>query len=86
MRGCEKEDYAFIEKLIVHPDYQNQGIGKKLMSAIENELETKIFRLFTGYLDEKNISLYSKLGYVIYGEQEQVSPTLSFIRMEKRKQ
>ena len=83
VRGCKKDDHAFIEKLIVHPDYQNQGIGRKLMFAIENEFETSVFRLFTGHLDDKNISFYSKLGYVIYGEQEYVSPELSFVHMEK---
>jgi len=83
VRGCKKDDHAFIEKLIVHPDYQNQGIGRKLMLAIENEFETSAFRLFTGHLDDKNISFYSKLGYEIYGEQEYVSPELSFIHMEK---
>ena len=83
VRGYKKDDHALIEKLIVHPDYQNQGIGKKLMLAIENEFETNVFRLFTGHLDDKNISLYSKLGYVIYGKQEYVSPELSFVHMEK---
>ena len=58
VRACKKDDYAFIEKLIVHPDYQNQGIGRKLMFAIENEFETSVFRLFTGHLDDKNISAY----------------------------
>jgi len=53
------------------------------MSVIENEFETHVYRLFTGHLDDKNISLYSKLGYVIYGEREYVSPELSFIHMEK---
>ena len=83
VRGAKKDDHAFIEKLIVHPDYQNQGIGRKLMLAIENEFDTSVFRLFTGHLDAKNISLYSKLGYVIYGEQEHVTPELCFIHMEK---
>ena len=78
-----QDNYAFIEKLIVHPDYQNQGIGRKLMQSIEQEFDVTIFRLVTGHLDDKNISLYSKLGYVIYGEQEQISPTLSFVKMEK---
>ena len=83
VRACKKDDQTFIEKLIVHPDYQNQGIGSKLMLAIENEYKSNVFRLFTGHLDDKNISLYSKLGYVIYGELEYISPELSFIHMEK---
>ena len=83
VRACKKDDCAYIGRLVVHPDYQNQGIGRKLMAAIEQEMNTPVFRLFTGHLDDKNLSFYSKLGYVIYGEPEQVSPTLSFIHMEK---
>ena len=84
VRGCLKDGYAFIEKLIVHPDYQNQGIGRTLMSSIEQEFDVSMFRLVTGHLDDKNISLYSKLGYEIYGEQTQITPTLSFVHMEKK--
>jgi ribosomal protein S18 acetylase RimI-like enzyme len=85
VRGCKKDDcaYAYIERLIVHPNYQNQGIGRKLMTAIEQELNASVYRLVAGHLDDKNISLYSKLGYVIYGEQIQISPNLSYVHMEK---
>jgi ribosomal protein S18 acetylase RimI-like enzyme len=85
VRGCKHDGYAVIERLLVHPDYQNRGIGRKLMAAIEHEFNTPVFRLFTGHLDEKNISLYSKLGYTVYGDIEQISPNLSFIHMEKRR-
>ena len=85
VRGYEQDGYAVIERLIVHPKFQNRGIGRKLMAAIEGEFGTQILRLFTGHLDEKNMSLYSKLGYTVYGEIEQVSPNLSFIHMEKRR-
>jgi ribosomal protein S18 acetylase RimI-like enzyme len=85
VRGFERDGCVYIVRLIVHPDYQNQGIGRKLMVAIEEEFDIPVFRLFTGHLDEKNISLYTKLGYVVYGEKEQVSPNLYFIHMEKRR-
>ena len=85
VRGCKKDDCAYIERLIVHPNYQNQGIGRKLMTAIEQELNASVFRLVAGHLDDKNISLYSKLGYVIYGEQRQISPNLSYVHMEKKR-
>lgn len=83
VRGCMQDGFAYIERLIVHPDKQNQGIGRKLMAAIEQKFDTPVFRLFTGHLDDKNISLYSKLGYVIYGEKVQITPTLFFVNMEK---
>jgi ribosomal protein S18 acetylase RimI-like enzyme len=83
VRGCKHDGYAVIERLFVHPEYQNRGVGRKLMAAIEQELDTPVFRLFTGHLDDKNISLYYKLGYVICGDITHVSPNLSFIHMEK---
>ncbi|MCL1819117.1 MAG: GNAT family N-acetyltransferase [Oscillospiraceae bacterium] len=86
VRGREEDGCAVIERLFVHPDYQNLGIGRKLMTAIEQEFNTTVFRLFTGHLDDKNIALYSKLGYSVYGEEEKISPNLSFIHMEKKKE
>lgn len=84
VRGCEQDGVTHIERLFVHPSRQNQGIGRRLITAIEQEFDTPVFRLFTGHLDDKNISLYSKLGYVIYGEKEQITPTLFFVKMEKK--
>jgi ribosomal protein S18 acetylase RimI-like enzyme len=72
-----------ISKLMVRPEHQNQGIGHKLMMAVENEFNAQIFELRTGHLDEKNISLYEKLGYVLTGEREQITDTLWFVRMRK---
>ena len=83
VRGCEQDGHAVIERLIVHPGHQNQGIGRKLMAAIEQEFSVPVYRLFTGHLDEKNLSLYSKLGYTVYGDEEIISPNLRFIHMEK---
>ena len=82
VRSCQKDDYAYIGRLIVHPDYQNQGIGRRLMIAIENEFDVPKYKLTTGHLDDKNIELYSKLGYKI-GEKEKISENLYFIHMEK---
>ena len=59
-----EEGTCYIGRLIVHPDHQNQGIGKKLMLAIENYFEKVIrFELFTGHKSEKNIHLYESIGY-----------------------
>ena len=83
VRGCKKEDYCYISRLFVHPDYQNRGIGRQLMASIEKEFDTLKFKLAAGHLDEKNISLYTKLGYKVCGK-EKISDTFCFIHMEKK--
>lgn len=64
VRAFKKDGTCYIGKLIVHPDYQNKGIGKKLMAAIEKHFEGLCYELFTGHLSEKNLTIYEKLGYV----------------------
>ena len=82
VRGCLHPEYCYIGRLIVHPDYQNRGVGKRLMETIENEFDADKYGLTTGHLDEKNIYLYKKLGYEIK-EREKVGEDLYFIHMVK---
>jgi ribosomal protein S18 acetylase RimI-like enzyme len=83
VRASEKDRTCFIGRLIVHPDYQNQGIGKKLMSEIENRFKhIQRFELFTGYKDEKNLYLYRKLGYNQFKIQ-QTETGYSLVYLEK---
>ncbi len=59
VRAVAKERGCFIGKLIVHPEFQNRGIGRSLMSAIESQFDNSDFyELFTGSKSRKNISLY----------------------------
>jgi len=82
VRGYEKQDTAYIGKLIVSPRYQNQGIGKRLLQAIENEFDGKRYELFTGIKSEKNLRLYEKCGYVRFKTEEAANgPT--FVYLEK---
>ena len=67
VRAYKQNNNCFIGRVIVHPVYQNQGIGKKLMNAIERKFSgVNRFELFTGYRSEKNLYLYKKLGYKIF--------------------
>lgn len=71
VRGNVKDGRACIGRLVVHPEYQNQGIGKELMRKIEACFpEAERFELFTGHKSEKNIGLYQRLGYKIFKEEE----------------
>jgi GNAT superfamily N-acetyltransferase len=76
---------AYIGRLMVKQEFQNRKIGKALMNAIEQQmLDAVRFELFTGYKSEKNIALYTKLGYVEY-RREYIHDHLSLVYMEKDK-
>jgi ribosomal protein S18 acetylase RimI-like enzyme len=83
IRAYEKNNICYIGRVIVHPDYQNRGIGKKMMAEIESRFpQAKKFELFTGYKDEKNIYFYTKLGYKIFKEESH-GDNLKFVFLEK---
>jgi acetyltransferase len=61
---------AEVQKLLVHSRYRNQGLGRRLMEAIEHEAQQRGITLLVldtieGELAEQ---LYLKLGYVRVGE------------------
>ncbi len=60
----DKDNICHVGKLIVHPDYQNKGIGKALMVEIEKMFPTcSKYQLFTGEITPNTLYLYTKLGY-----------------------
>ena len=83
VRAYLQEDTCYIGKLIVNPDYQNHGLGKQLLGAIEAEFtHCKRYELFTGHLSLKNLYLYQKTGYRII-RQDPVNQSLTMIFLEK---
>ncbi len=83
VRASLDDGTCHIGRLIVHPDFQNQGIGTRLMRAIEAEFpDAQRYELFTGSRSERNIHLYEKLGYRII-RQEPVSNNVSLLYMVK---
>src|SRR5208282_2459862 len=77
---------CYVERLIVHPDFQRRGVGTKLLNRIEELFPTaNRFELLTGHRSESNIQLYSRLGYRIF-KRESVTERLIFVYMEKRPQ
>lgn len=64
VRSMAENDCCKIARLIVHPDYQKQGIGSNLLSKIESlNANAKVFELFTGIKSFRNMRLYEKHGY-----------------------
>lgn len=64
VRAFIKDGTCHVGRLIVHPDFQNLGIGTRLMNKIEELFkEAQRFEIFTGHKSQRNLYLYEKLGY-----------------------
>jgi phage replication-related protein YjqB (UPF0714/DUF867 family)/GNAT superfamily N-acetyltransferase len=85
VRAYEKDGTCYIGRLIVHPDFQNQGIGTKLMNEIEKIFNTcQRFELFTGDRSERNLYLYQKLGYKII-KKAKITDLTTIVCLEKKR-
>lgn len=70
VRGFVQNGTAYIGRLIVQKTYQNNRFGQALMKEIERQLcHAGRYELFTGHKSEKNLGLYTKLGYTVYKRQ-----------------
>jgi GNAT superfamily N-acetyltransferase len=82
IRAFENLDRVFVGKLMVHPQYQNKGLGSRLLKAIESYFSDKIFELRTTSKSLKNIYLYTKVGYSEF-KREKEENNLTFIYFQK---
>ncbi|MDI6764102.1 MAG: GNAT family N-acetyltransferase [Thermodesulfobacteriota bacterium] len=84
VRAFVKEGTCYVGRLIVHPDFQNQGIGTQLMNRIEEVFKgDQRFEIFTGHKSERNLYLYEKLGYKRF-KTLMASEKLTIVYLEKR--
>lgn len=86
VKGRMKDETScWIGRLIVHPDFQDRGIGTMLMGEIEGRFKNaKRYELATGHKSLRNIHLYEKLGFKIF-KKENKSDNITFVFMEKNK-
>lgn len=83
VRGFMRDGTCHIERLIVHPERQNRGIGKKLLKSIEERFnEAQRYVLFTGERSERNLYLYQKAGYCAF-RTELLNEKTNIVFMEK---
>ena len=82
-QGRLLDGVCYIARVVVHPDFQNRGIGTQLMVTLESRFShAGRFELHTGHRSEKNIHLYEKLGYRIFKTVPE-HERLSLVYMEK---
>lgn len=83
VRAFMDQGTCYIGRLIVHPSYQNYGLGKKLLQRIEESFpEAARFEVFTGHKSRRNIYFYQESGYKIF-KRERVSELRQRVFMEK---
>ncbi len=82
VRSRSDEKTVYVGKLMVHPDQQKKGYGKKLLRELEGYYPNKHFELFTSTRSLDNIRLYENMGYKKFKE-EKVTDELVFVYMEK---
>jgi ribosomal protein S18 acetylase RimI-like enzyme len=84
VRGHLAQGTCYIGRLIVHPAYQNRGLGTSLMREIEGCFpQAERYELFTGHRSKRNLYLYQKLGYRRL-RSEKVSEKLTMVFLEKK--
>jgi len=59
----------FVQDLLVRPDHQRQGIGKKLLEEALATFPHVYQRLLATDRSEKNLAFYQSLGFVELSEQ-----------------
>jgi ribosomal protein S18 acetylase RimI-like enzyme len=84
VRGELRNGTCHIERLIVHPGWQNRGIGGKLLRAVEAQFpEADRFELFTGERSQRNLHLYQKMGYRPF-RQHPFNERITLVYLEKK--
>ena len=83
VRAYERDGICNIGRLIVHPNFENRGIGTKLMVSIEELFKNcNKYEVFTGEKSNKNLYLYNKLGYKEF-KRSKISDKLTIVYLEK---
>jgi len=82
VRVHNDRDTVYIGKLMVHPDYQNQGLGRRLLRAAECLFPHARYELSVAKRMDKNTMLYTHCGYCQFKEVQDESGRI-FIYMQK---
>lgn len=65
-----RDDYLLLDNIALHPDYQGQGLGSRLLAHADREaarLGYGELRLYTHITMTENLALYQAKGWVVTG-------------------
>jgi phosphoribosylanthranilate isomerase len=83
VRARMEDGICLIGRLVVHPDWQNYGIGGQLLHKIELRFPwARRFSLFTGLRSERNIYFYQKHGYRV-SHRADLNQKVAIVFLEK---
>jgi len=85
VRATTKGDTLHIDRLVVAPDLQGNGLGSALLAAAEAAgagTGVTSAALFTGHLSVGNLRLYERNGYV-EERREEVKPGVTLVHLRK---
>jgi predicted GNAT family N-acyltransferase len=73
---------ARIRQMAVSPSHQRKGLGQRLMSELEDNLQARGFKKFVMNARKSAVGFYEKLGYTVVGD-EFVDMTVPHVKMSK---
>lgn len=82
IRYRKNGDVVEVGRLMIHPEYRQQGLAQKLLSKVDSVCPNETKELYTCKKSWRNICLYQKMGYTIFREYTEESG-LSFVYMRK---
>lgn len=56
-------EHGYLEDIIVHPDHQGKGLGKRLMQALIEESRRQKIGILTLSTDQETAEFYQKCGF-----------------------
>ncbi|MBX7075685.1 MAG: GNAT family N-acetyltransferase [Methanobacteriaceae archaeon] len=82
VRASVDGDTVLIDRLVVDPNLRGNGIGTKLLEAVENLMPDKRYEFFVSDIISGNIDFYKKRGYKEF-KAEFIKPDIRGIYFEK---
>lgn len=80
-----KPDHLLLDNVAVEPEWQGNGLGRRLLELAETEARRLGFgeiRLYTNALMVENRALYARVGYVEYERREVAGRDTVFMRKQ----
>jgi ech hydrogenase subunit C len=82
-RGQARDDTALVSGVVVHPYYQRQEIGRRLVDEIEKAFpNAKRFEAFTGRPNTRGLQLLGQAGYQEF-KTEPFTPAITWVYLQK---